>query len=88
VRSQLPLCELPSLVLHGTHDPVIGVESGKSLAETLPNCSFLEYDGMHDLPPRLANPLIFAITAHLRGQLKLGDPCLRPLRRQTAKGAR
>jgi pimeloyl-ACP methyl ester carboxylesterase len=85
-QSQLTRCELPSLVLHGTNDPVIGIESGKRLAETLPNCSFLEYDGMHDLPPRLANPLIFAITAHLRGQLKLEDPGLQQLRRQAAKG--
>jgi len=83
--AQLSRCEVPALVLHGTRDPVIGVESGKKLAETLRNCSFLEYDAMHDLPPRLANPLIFAITAHLRGQLKLEDPSLQPLRRKMAK---
>jgi len=83
-RYELTRCNLPSLVLHGTHDPVIGVESGRKLAETLPNCSFLEYDGMHDLPTRLAKPLILAITAHLKGELKLENPSLL-FRKQTAK---
>jgi pimeloyl-ACP methyl ester carboxylesterase len=86
LRSQLTRCELPSLVLHGRHDPVIGVEHGKQLAEDLPNSTFLEYDGMHDLPPRLADPLVFAITAHLRGQLKLEDSGLKYLQKGSIGG--
>ncbi len=42
---------IPSLVIHGTKDPLVLLEHGKKTAEVIPNCKTLYLDGMgHHLP--------------------------------------
>ena len=50
----LPRLEMPALVLHGLHDPLVNVSGGLALARLLPNSTFVGYSGMgHDLPREL-----------------------------------
>jgi 3-oxoadipate enol-lactonase len=37
---------MPALVLHGTEDPIVPVQWGRELAETLPNSHFITYPGV------------------------------------------
>merc|ERR1712137_1094827 len=37
----------PTLVLHGIHDPIIPIESGRELARTIPGARIVEYIGGH-----------------------------------------
>jgi pimeloyl-ACP methyl ester carboxylesterase len=42
---------VPSLVIHGTHDPLIPVAAGRATARAIPGSRLLEINGMgHDLP--------------------------------------
>ncbi len=48
--SALP--DVPTLVVHGSHDPVFPVEHGRALAALIPGAGLLEVAGMgHGLPP-------------------------------------
>jgi pimeloyl-ACP methyl ester carboxylesterase len=40
---------IPTLVLHGTHDPFFPVEHGRELARLIPSARFVEYAGGHNL---------------------------------------
>lgn len=58
-RKQLQKLTLPTLVIHGTEDPLIPIECGKDTAENIPHSEFHAIEGMaHDLPeeciPRLS----------------------------------
>ncbi|MGH8868735.1 MAG: alpha/beta fold hydrolase [Actinomycetes bacterium] len=45
---------LPTVVLHGLHDPLISVTGGLALARTIPGARFVGFSGMgHDLPREL-----------------------------------
>ena len=49
---------IPTLVIHGTADPVMGISGGRATAAAIPGAQMLEIDGMgHDLP-RFAWPQI------------------------------
>jgi len=50
VRSLLPLITVPTLVLHRTDDPVEPIESGRFLAERIPNATLVELPGEDALP--------------------------------------
>lgn len=59
----------PTLVIHGTDDPIVLVEGGKDTAEAIPGAELLLIEGMgHDLPTgKGAWPqIIDAIIAHTR----------------------
>ncbi len=44
----------PTLVMHGLHDPLVGVSGGIALARAIPGARFVGFNGMgHDLPPQL-----------------------------------
>ncbi len=44
----------PTLVVHGSDDPLVRPAAGRAVAETIPNASYVEIEGMgHDLPPGL-----------------------------------
>lgn len=46
------LAGLPTLVLHGTADPMFPVEHGRALAESIPGARLVELDAVgHELPP-------------------------------------
>jgi pimeloyl-ACP methyl ester carboxylesterase len=56
----------PTLVIHGTDDPLVPPEGGKDTAEAVPGAELMMIEGMgHDLPHGGAWPQIMdAITAH------------------------
>jgi pimeloyl-ACP methyl ester carboxylesterase len=54
---------VPTLVIHGTQDPLIPVSAGRATARAIPGARFLELADMgHDLP----RPLWGAITSAVR----------------------
>lgn len=53
-RNELRSIQLPSLIIHGTADPVVSIEAGKEIAEAIPQARFVPIPGMgHDLPEAL-----------------------------------
>ena len=57
----------PALVLHGRHDPLVGVAAGRSLAQQLPSSRFLEYLGGHNFGnhPTVTRLLLAAMVEHM-----------------------
>lgn len=52
--SRLRELDVPTVVLHGLHDPLVSASGGLSLARTIPGARFVGYSGMgHDLPRAL-----------------------------------
>ncbi len=58
--------KVPTLVVHGTKDPLVPVEGGKDTAKAIPGAQLMLIEGMgHDLPHGGAWPrIIEAIVAH------------------------
>ncbi len=58
--------KIPTLVVHGTSDPLVPVEGGKDTAKAIPGAQLMLIDGMgHDLPHGGAWPrIVEAIAAH------------------------
>ena len=58
--------KVPTLVVHGTSDPLCPVECGKATAKAIPGAQLMLIEGMgHDLPYRGAWPQIAeAIAIH------------------------
>jgi pimeloyl-ACP methyl ester carboxylesterase len=58
--------KVPTLVVHGTNDPLVSVEGGKDTARVIPGAQLMLIEGMgHDLPHGGAWPrIIEAIVAH------------------------
>ena len=59
---------VPTIVIHGTSDPLVPVEGGKDTAEAIPGAQLLLIEGMgHDLPHGGAWPsIVDVIVAHTR----------------------
>lgn len=66
-KAALALISVPTLVIHGTDDPLVPVECGKDTAEAVPGAELKIIDGMgHDLPHGGAWPqIINAIVDHI-----------------------
>jgi pimeloyl-ACP methyl ester carboxylesterase len=61
-RSRLATIRIPTLVIHGTDDPLIPAACGEDTAASIPRAEFMLIDGMgHDLPPPLHRTVIEAI---------------------------
>jgi pimeloyl-ACP methyl ester carboxylesterase len=57
--------EAPTLVVHGTADPLVAPSGGRATARTIRGAELMEIDGMgHDLPRAVWPELIDAIAAH------------------------
>jgi pimeloyl-ACP methyl ester carboxylesterase len=57
--------DVPTLVIHGTADNLVGPSGGERTAEVVPNAKLLLIEGMgHDLPAVLWPQIVEAITAH------------------------
>ena len=58
--------KVPTLVIHGTDDPLVSVEGGNATAKAVPGAKLMLIEGMgHDLPHGGAWPrIVEAITAH------------------------
>jgi pimeloyl-ACP methyl ester carboxylesterase len=65
-KPALASVSVPTLVIHGTDDPLVPVEGGKDTAEAVPEAELKIIEGMgHDLPHRGAWPqIIDAIVDH------------------------
>lgn len=61
-RQQLKDITIPVVVIHGDADPVVNMESGKEVAETIPNAKLVIIPGLgHDLPDALIPEFIEGI---------------------------
>jgi proline iminopeptidase len=64
-RAELSEIRTPTLVIHGTHDPLLPVAAGRDTALHIPGARLLEIEGMgHDLPPALIPRLVDTIAQH------------------------
>ncbi len=70
-RRALSSLTIPTLVIHGTDDPVIPVEAGRDTAEAIPGARLMLIEGMgHDLQHDGAWPkIVEAVAAHTSGIL-------------------
>jgi pimeloyl-ACP methyl ester carboxylesterase len=68
-RSQrLARITAPTLVIHGSDDPLVPVAGGRETARAIPGARLLEIDGMgHTLPPQILPQIVEAIDAHISG---------------------
>lgn len=64
-RKRLRRVTAPTLVIHGTDDPLVPVEGGRDTARAIPGAKLHEIPGMgHDLPLELVDEIANAIAAH------------------------
>ncbi len=65
-KPALASVKAPTLVIHGTADPLVPVEGGKDTAQAIPGAELILIEGMgHDLPHGGAWPrIVEAVTAH------------------------
>jgi pimeloyl-ACP methyl ester carboxylesterase len=69
--TQLRTIAAPTLVIHGTDDPLVPVAAGRDTARAIPGALLHEIAGMgHDVPPALEKTLAVLIGAHCRGELQ------------------
>ncbi len=66
-RRRLRKVTAPTLVIHGTDDPLVPVEGGRDTAKAIPGAKLHEIPGMgHDLPLELVDEIAAAIAAHAK----------------------
>lgn len=67
--SLVPLLDrltMPTLVVHGTDDPIVDIGHGRFLAEHIATARLLELDGLgHEMPPAMATEILPELLAHL-----------------------
>ena len=65
-KKALASVTVPTLVIHGTDDPLVRVEAARDIAEAIPGAHLMLIEGMgHDLPHKGAWPrVVEAIAAH------------------------
>jgi pimeloyl-ACP methyl ester carboxylesterase len=52
----------PTIVVHGSHDPMVRIRNGRSLARIIDGARFVVVDGMgHDLPQQVWRPVAAAL---------------------------
>ena len=65
--SALGQVRVPTLVLHGRHDPLLPVACGEDTARRIPGARLITVEGMgHDLPPGVVQVLLAALLPHLK----------------------
>lgn len=66
-RHELVSIRVPTLVIHGSDDPLIPRAAGREVARLVPGAKLLELEGMaHDLPAPLLPEIVTAIASHCR----------------------
>ncbi len=67
-KARLHAVKIPTLVIHGTVDPLVHPEGGKDTAASIPNARLLMIEGMgHALPMRFWPEIIDAVDKHAHG---------------------
>ena len=67
-RPRLHVVKAPTLVIHGTVDPLVNPAGGKDTAASIPNAKLMMIEGMgHALPLRMWPDIIDAIDKHAHG---------------------
>ena len=67
-KERLRAVKAPTLVIHGTVDPLVRPEGGKDTAASIPGAKLLMIDGMgHAIPIPMWPPIIDAIDKHAHG---------------------
>ncbi|MDH5264053.1 MAG: alpha/beta fold hydrolase [Betaproteobacteria bacterium] len=68
-RAELETIAVPTLVIHGTEDPLIPKAAGREVARHVPGAKLMELEGMgHDLPAALIPRIVAAIAEHCAGR--------------------
>lgn len=58
----------PTVVIHGTADPLVQPDGGKATAAAIPGARLVMIEGMgHDLPPELWEDIVGPIVANMQG---------------------
>lgn len=66
-REALAQIKAPTLVIHGSADPLIPLAAGRETADVIPNAKFVVIDGMgHDLPTGAWPQIIAEISNHTK----------------------
>lgn len=66
-RPRLRTIAAPTLVIHGTDDPLVPVDGGRDTAASIPAARLEEIAGMgHDLPPALIGRIVDLIAEHAK----------------------
>ncbi|MEJ7604492.1 MAG: alpha/beta hydrolase [Kofleriaceae bacterium] len=79
-RAKLRKVKVPTLVIHGSRDPMFPLSAGRDLARMMPDATWLPIAGMgHHLPPSLWPVIVAAIKRHaeradLRATVSLSAP--------------
>ena len=64
-RERLASLDVPTLVIHGTEDPILPIEHGRALAQDIPGAKLLEMDGSgHEIPRPEWERVVPAILEH------------------------
>lgn len=64
-RPQLRETAVPTLVIHGTRDPLFPIRAARDMVDMMPNATLLPITGMgHDLPPQIWPVVVAAIARH------------------------
>jgi pimeloyl-ACP methyl ester carboxylesterase len=67
-KERLRAVKAPTLVIHGTVDPLVRPEGGKDTAASIPGAKLMMVDGMgHAIPIPMWPPIIDAIDKHAHG---------------------
>jgi len=65
-RRRLRDTQVPTLVIHGTRDPMFPISAGRDLARLMPAATWLPLSGMgHDMPEPLWPTIVSAIARHV-----------------------
>ena len=66
---RLRAVRVPTLVIHGTDDPILPLPHGRATADAIPGAKFLVLEGVgHDMPPGAQKRIVEAFLAHARGR--------------------
>lgn len=67
IRATLGTIRTPTLVMHGTHDPLLPIACGHDVAASMPKATLMALDGMgHDIAPLFYPAIVDAIDRHAR----------------------
>ncbi|WP_280640679.1 alpha/beta fold hydrolase [Hymenobacter volaticus] len=67
---QLQAIRVPTLVIHGSDDPLVTPAAGRDVASNIPNAQFVLIEGMgHSIAPALTTPLADLILRNAKKKL-------------------